>query len=131
VINDYIARVGRAVRVETFGTRNYFGVLRHAAAMVGNSSSGLIEAPAFKLPAINIGRRQEGRTRAGNVIDVPCETDAITAAIERAISPDFRRSLDGLENPYGNGGAAQRIVETLRSVALDERLRSKRFHDIG
>jgi UDP-hydrolysing UDP-N-acetyl-D-glucosamine 2-epimerase len=131
VIHDYIKRVGQAVRVETFGTRNYFGVLRHAAAVVGNSSSALIEAPAFKLPAINIGRRQEGRTRAANVIDVPCDADAIAAAIERAVSPDFRRSLDRLENPYGGGGAAQRIVETLRSVALDERLRSKRFHDLG
>ena len=107
--------------------REYAGLLREAAVMVGNSSSGVIEAPSFGLPAVNVGRRQEGRLQAANVVNVPHERDAILAALRRAITPEFRASLDGAANPYGDGRASERIVDVLAEVPLDESLLYKRL----
>jgi UDP-hydrolysing UDP-N-acetyl-D-glucosamine 2-epimerase len=107
--------------------REYAGLLREAAVMVGNSSSGVIEAPSFGLPAVNVGRRQEGRLQAANVINAPHERQAILAALQRAVSPEFRANLDGVANPYGDGRASERIVEVLADVPLDERLLYKRL----
>ena len=105
--------------------------MKCAAAMVGNSSSGLIEAPSFGLPVVNIGLRQQGRTRGVNVIDTPCESGAIASSIERATRPDFRRLLAGMENPYGDGHAAQRIIDRLAHCTIDGRLLTKKFHDLS
>jgi len=74
----------------------------YAAAMVGNSSSGIIESPSFQVPTVNICTRQEGRVRARNVIDVGYRREEILAGIERAISEDFRASLTSLVNPYAS-----------------------------
>ena len=114
--------------VPNLGTRAYFTLLGRCAAMVGNSSSGIVEAPWFALPVVNVGSRQDGRLRAANVIDCPPERDAILAAIRRATSESFRERLRGLENPYGDGRAAERIVEALKETPL-EGLLVKRFHD--
>jgi UDP-hydrolysing UDP-N-acetyl-D-glucosamine 2-epimerase len=117
-------------RVANFGRQGYFDAMRLAAAMVGNSSSGIIEAASFSLPAVNIGNRQAGRLRGANVIDVAAERAAIAAAIRRAVSPDFRERLRGARNPYDRGGAARLIVDRLKTVALDEELLRKTFHDL-
>jgi GDP/UDP-N,N'-diacetylbacillosamine 2-epimerase (hydrolysing) len=106
--------------------RDYAGLLQEADAMVGNSSSGLLEAPSFRLPAVNIGRRQEGRMRGDNVIDVDHDVDAIAAAVEQALSPEFRDRLSG-ENPYGDGRASERIVRVLAETPIDEALLYKRL----
>ncbi|MCB1590442.1 MAG: UDP-N-acetylglucosamine 2-epimerase (hydrolyzing) [Xanthomonadales bacterium] len=106
--------------------RAYWALLRLAAALVGNSSSGIMESPSLALPCVNIGDRQAGRERAANIIDAPAETTAIRAALQTALSPDFRASLAGMRSPYGDGHAAERIVERLRSVPLDARLLRKR-----
>jgi UDP-hydrolysing UDP-N-acetyl-D-glucosamine 2-epimerase len=116
--------------VTSLGTQGYFTLLTHAAAMVGNSSSGILEAASFRLPVVNIGLRQHGRLRPANVIDVSAQRQAITQAISRATSPAFRRSLADLENPFGDGHAAKRIVSRLAEVPLDDRLRVKNFHDL-
>lgn len=115
--------------VRNLGMRRYFSLMRFAAAMVGNSSSGIIEAPSFELPVVNIGTRQEGRVKARNVIDVGYEEKAILAGIEKALSAPFRRSLKGMVNPYGDGHAAEVIVETLKRIELDNKLITKRFVD--
>ena len=99
--------------------------------MVGNSSSGIIEAPSLGLPVVNIGTRQDGRVRAANVIDVIFERGPIQEAISRAVSPEFRASLKGMMNPYGDGHAAERIVAKLKSVELGDKLLRKIFHDDG
>ena len=116
--------------VDTFGTQGYFSMMATAAAMVGNSSSGIVEAPSFKLPVVNIGTRQRGRIRPANVIDVGYDRSEILKGIKKATQPEFRESLRHLENPYGRGQAADTIVERLRVVALDETLTRKRFHDV-
>jgi GDP/UDP-N,N'-diacetylbacillosamine 2-epimerase (hydrolysing) len=119
---------GSWLRVERNVPRHeYAGLLRHASVIVGNSSSGLIEAPSFSLPAVNIGRRQEGRLRSDNVIDVEHEVDAIRSAIQRALSPEFQDGLAGMQNPYGDGRASERIAEILAEIAIDERLLYKRL----
>lgn len=100
--------------------RAYLSLLRHASALVGNSSSGIIEAPLFHLPVINIGIRQEGRQRSNNVIDVPHERGAICRAVKRALfDPAFRRLLRRCRSPYGDGRAGERIARTLARVRLD------------
>jgi len=106
--------------------RLYWGLLGAAALMLGNSSSGIMETPSLALPTVNIGWRQEGRERAANIIDVPAETGAIVDGVQRGLDPGFRESLKGLINPYGDGHAAERIVEVLASTELGEALLHKR-----
>jgi UDP-hydrolysing UDP-N-acetyl-D-glucosamine 2-epimerase len=116
------------VRLGTsLGDRLYLSLLEHADAMVGNSSSGLIEAPSFGLPAVNIGSRQAGRLRGANVIDVEPERDDILRGIDSALTPGLRARLRAMANPYGDGRASSRIVEVLRQLELTPRLVRKRF----
>jgi UDP-hydrolysing UDP-N-acetyl-D-glucosamine 2-epimerase len=129
-LREFAAGRERTALVENLGSQAYLSLMRHAAAMLGNSSSGIIEAASFELPVVNVGTRQEGRLRPANVIDVGYEADEIEAALRRALDPDFRAGLRGLENPYGDGHAAERIVSTLRDVELGPRLRVKRFTDL-
>jgi UDP-N-acetylglucosamine 2-epimerase (non-hydrolysing) len=116
--------------VATLGDDVYCSLLREADVMVGNSSSGLVEAPTFELPVVNVGERQRGRLRAANVLDVAADREAIAAAVRRALEPEFRRSLTGMVNPYGDGRAAPRIARVLREVELGPRLIRKRFVDL-
>lgn len=97
----------------------YWSLLAQVDAMVGNSSSGIMEAASFALPVVNVGMRQQGRERAANIIDVPSDTSLIAAAIERALGPQFRAPLRGMTNPYGDGTAARTIVRVLSEVPLE------------
>jgi UDP-N-acetylglucosamine 2-epimerase (non-hydrolysing)/GDP/UDP-N,N'-diacetylbacillosamine 2-epimerase (hydrolysing) len=97
----------------------YWSLLGQVDAMVGNSSSGIMEAASFALPTVNVGIRQQGRERARNVIDAPADTPAILLAITQALSPAFRESLRGMVNPYGDGTAATTIARVLTTVPLD------------
>jgi UDP-N-acetylglucosamine 2-epimerase (non-hydrolysing)/GDP/UDP-N,N'-diacetylbacillosamine 2-epimerase (hydrolysing) len=97
----------------------YWSLLGQVDAMVGNSSSGIMEAASFALPTVNVGMRQQGRERACNVIDAPPESTAILSAITQALSPEFRESLRGMVNPYGDGTAATTIARVLATVPLD------------
>ncbi len=116
--------------VINFGTQGYFSIMAMARAMVGNSSSGIIEAASFKLPVVNIGTRQKGRLRARNVIDVGYSREAILEGISRASDPGFRETLLDLKNPYGDGRASGRIVSRLKNVELNDRLIRKSFYDL-
>jgi UDP-hydrolysing UDP-N-acetyl-D-glucosamine 2-epimerase len=104
----------------------YWSLLRQAAMLIGNSSSGIMEAASFALPVVNVGFRQKGRERARNVLDAPPESDAILAAIARAQSAEFRQSLAGMTNPYGDGHAAEKIVQVLTTTPLSAELLVKR-----
>jgi UDP-hydrolysing UDP-N-acetyl-D-glucosamine 2-epimerase len=116
--------------VDNLGSRNYFGLMKFAAVMVGNSSSGIIEAASYGLPVVNVGMRQEGRTQSGNVIDVDNDSDQIVSAIRTAIDPKFRMEIASLENIYGDGHSVSRIVDRLASEPLNARLITKRFYDL-
>ena len=106
--------------------RSYLSLLSHASALVGNSSSGIIEAASLGLPVVNIGIRQKGRDHAANVLDVPASPTAIRATIARAMSRAFREGIQALDNPYGDGHAAEKIVKLLTTIPLGEKLLFKR-----
>jgi UDP-hydrolysing UDP-N-acetyl-D-glucosamine 2-epimerase len=130
LIEEFVSRKPSTWLVDNLGTQGYIGMMAAAAAMVGNSSSGILEAASFELPVVNIGTRQQGRVRGKNVIDVEYESGAVLEGIRRAIDPDFRASLRGLANPYaGPQPAAEVIVARLKDVLLDQRLLVKSFYD--
>lgn len=106
--------------------RLYLSLLRHSAALIGNSSSGIIEAASLELPVVNIGIRQKGRDHAANVLDVPASASAIRGAVTQALSPKFRKAVHNLDNPYGTGHASEKIVELLTTIPLGEKLLLKR-----
>jgi UDP-hydrolysing UDP-N-acetyl-D-glucosamine 2-epimerase len=130
-IEAFVNRQPRATLVPNLGSRAYFTLMSRATAMVGNSSSGIIEAASFGLPVVDVGRRQQGRLRAPNVLHVDGGRTAVRDAIATATSAEFRRTLHGLVNPYGDGNAGPRIAERLADVDLDARLLIKRFNDVG
>lgn len=110
----------------SLGQLRYLSLLKNSVVMVGNSSSGIIEAPSFGLPVVNIGARQEGRIKAQNIIDVPeVNEKEISKAINRAISEDFRISFKGLKNPYGDGNASEKIVNILKTQSLSNKIKKK------
>jgi UDP-N-acetylglucosamine 2-epimerase (non-hydrolysing)/GDP/UDP-N,N'-diacetylbacillosamine 2-epimerase (hydrolysing) len=109
----------------------YWSLLREAQIFLGNSSSGIMETPSFALPAVNIGERQRGRERAANIIDATANRDEIIAAVKRARSQPFRESLSGMNNPYGEGAASEKILEVLTNAPLGEKLLIKRAMPIA
>jgi UDP-hydrolysing UDP-N-acetyl-D-glucosamine 2-epimerase len=129
-LEQFVASNSSCKLVGNFGTQAYFSIMKLATAMVGNSSSGIVEAASFELPVVNIGTRQRGRVRTRNVIDVGYRREEIFAAIEQAIQPQFRASLRGLENPYGSGDASSVIVQRLKNTPLGDTLIRKKFYDI-
>jgi UDP-hydrolysing UDP-N-acetyl-D-glucosamine 2-epimerase len=129
-ITEFVQSHGNASLVDNAGIQGYFSLMAVARAMVGNSSSGIIEAPSFRLPVVNVGSRQAGRVRAANVIDSGYRREEILQALRTATSAHFRNSLSTISNPYGTGAAAHHIVERLQSVTIDDRLIRKRFHDV-
>lgn len=120
----------RVTSFVSLGSLRYLSLLKYMDAVVGNSSSGLIEAPAFKVGTINIGDRQRGRLCANSVIHCEPEVDDILNAFNRLFSEEFQKSLDTVENPYGNSGASIKIKQQLKSQVLDGLLK-KTFYDVG
>jgi UDP-N-acetylglucosamine 2-epimerase (non-hydrolysing)/GDP/UDP-N,N'-diacetylbacillosamine 2-epimerase (hydrolysing) len=116
----------------SLGHRRYRSLLSIADAVIGNSSSGVIETPSFGVPAINIGARQAGRLRAANVIDVPGNRERIAAAIRAALDDqDVKATARSAVNPFGDGHAGERIAAVLSQVTLDRRMLEKRVPSNG
>jgi UDP-N-acetylglucosamine 2-epimerase (non-hydrolysing)/GDP/UDP-N,N'-diacetylbacillosamine 2-epimerase (hydrolysing) len=106
----------------------FWGLLAMASVLVGNSSAGIIETPTFGLPAINVGRRQEGRLCAENVIHVPHDRMSIAGALGKALhDSEFRRAAAGCQQLYGDGRAGERIVRILKDIELNDALMIKRM----
>lgn len=129
-ISDFVAaHPDRACAHVSLGQLRYLSALALVDGVVGNSSSGLIEAPALKVPTLNIGARQDGRLRAGSVVDCAADRASISAGLERLFDPEFRERLPHVVNPYGEGGASAQIVETIENWTPGPV--TKRFHDIA
>lgn len=127
MIEGYVAEhPGRATAFGSLGQLRYFSVMGQVDAVVGNSSSGLIEAPSFHIGTINIGDRQKGRIKAASVIDCEPMRESIRGAFRRLYSPDFQELLRKVANPYGDGPVANRIVRVLAEYPL-ELILKKRF----
>lgn len=120
----------RITLVASLGQQRYFSALAIADAVVGNSSSGLIEAPSAGTPSVNIGGRQDGRLRAPSVIDCPLEPAAITAAVRRALGADMQACATRRENPYGAPGPIGRRIADALAAAAPPAGGRKQFHDL-
>lgn len=123
---NYAQSRDNAVFRQSLGQDLYLNALRQVDAVVGNSSSGLYEAPSFGIPTVNIGDRQSGRLKAGSVIDCLPERSEISAALVKAFSLDCSK----VENPYGDGKSAPRIVAVLKAIDDPAALVRKHFHDL-
>ena len=129
-MRDFAAAHANARAYDSLGALRYLSCMAQVDGVVGNSSSGLLEAPSLGIPTINIGDRQCGRLKAQSVIDCAPERNEIAAALRRLYSPQFRQTLArGVENPYGYGGAVAAITEVLRTQPLENLLR-KSFYDL-
>lgn len=129
-VRQFVANRANARAYTSLGQLRYLSCLRHVDGVVGNSSSGLIEAPSFCKGTINIGDRQSGRLKAGSVIDCDMDPTSIRAALRRLYSPAFQESLKTVRNPYGDGGASEKIVRILQDFSLESALK-KTFYDLA
>lgn len=131
LIRNYVVRnPGRAALWQSLGQQRYLSAVRHAEAVVGNSSSGLIEVPALGVPTVNIGTRQGGRVRASTVVDVVEDRGAIAEGIRKALSAEFRQACREATIPFDGGNTASRITDVLAATDFRPLLR-KRFFDLG
>ena len=126
LVGSFVDAHANSKAVRSLGAERYFSALAHVDAVVGNSSSGLYEAPSFGKPAVNIGDRQTGRLKARSVIDCAGKAGAIVEALRGAFTLDCA----GVVNPYGDGHASERIVSVLGEVGDPARLLRKRFHNL-
>ncbi|MHA2053414.1 MAG: UDP-N-acetylglucosamine 2-epimerase [Candidatus Hodarchaeales archaeon] len=128
IIKEYVKKYPFINAFKNVPHPDYLSLMKHASLMVGNSSSGIIEAPSFHLPVVNIGSRQEGRERSDNVIDASYNSEDIKKAIEKALfDEDYIKKLKTVESPYGDGRAFERIVHLLNSIKIDKKLIQKRL----
>jgi GDP/UDP-N,N'-diacetylbacillosamine 2-epimerase (hydrolysing) len=131
LIDQYVAtHSNKSVAFISLGQLRYLSLLQHVDMVVGNSSSGLIEVPSFKIPTINIGDRQRGRLKSKSVIDCEPIKDSIIKAFEIAKSASFKKSLDSLENLYGTGNSSDKIMTVLRNIDIKEILK-KKFYNLS
>jgi GDP/UDP-N,N'-diacetylbacillosamine 2-epimerase (hydrolysing) len=130
MIDEYVAKNAyKSVGFTSLGQLRYLSALQFVDAMVGNSSSGLAEAPSFKIGTINIGDRQKGRIKASSVIDCEPNKSLIKQAFVKLYSNEFKLALQTSENPYGNVCASQKIIEEIKKVDLIDILK-KLFYDL-
>lgn len=130
LIDEFVAKnKSRAIAFASLGQLRYLSALKNTDAVIGNSSSGLIEAPAFHIGTINIGDRQRGRIRAGSVIDCKPGKNAISKAIQQVYSPAFQKKLETVKNPYGEKNSSESIIKIIKNYPLKEILK-KKFYDI-
>jgi len=129
MVGVFTAKHTNAYAYTSLGQLRYLSCIAQVDGVVGNSSSGLAEVPSFRKGTINIGDRQRGRLRAKSVIDCDPVCQSITLAIEQLYSPDFQAQLLNVRNPYGEGGASEKVVEMIRKNVFDCALK-KRFYDL-
>jgi GDP/UDP-N,N'-diacetylbacillosamine 2-epimerase (hydrolysing) len=130
MLEKFAARHAHAHVFASLGQLRYLSCMAHVDGVVGNSSSGLLEAPSFGVGTINIGDRQCGRLQAHSVINCLSDKQSIAAALQSLYGEEFRAGLGSVRNPYGDGGASARIVAKLRQVKLESLLK-KHFHSIS
>lgn len=130
MVQQFVAQHHNARAYTSLGQLRYLSCIAQVDGVVGNSSSGLAEVPSFKKGAINIGDRQRGRLQATSVINCEPTRQSIEGALKRLYSADFQASLSQVLNPYGEGGATEKIIASIKSARLEDLLK-KRFYDDG
>lgn len=128
---DYANTHKNLILVDSLGAQRYLSAVRHARFIIGNSSSGLVEAPSFGIPTINIGDRQKGRIAGETVIQCEPERGSICRAIDKSLSETFRKLIKGAVNPYGTGNTSERIINIVKDFVLNHKIDiKKKFYDI-
>jgi GDP/UDP-N,N'-diacetylbacillosamine 2-epimerase (hydrolysing) len=127
-IEAFCAQHSQARAYISLGQLRYLSCIQYVDGVVGNSSSGLAEVPSFKKGTINIGDRQQGRSRAASVIDCNPDRTSISKAFERLYSPEFQKLLTTVENPYGKGGASERVIKILEDTSINGLLKKSFFN---
>lgn len=122
LIKNFVSRNSNSKFFINLDHVTYLSLMQNVDLLIGNSSSGIIESTSLGVPAINVGIRQRGREHAANVLDVPANKNRILRAVDRALTPAFKRSIQNLRNPYGDGQASQRIVGVLAKIPLGQKL---------
>lgn len=121
VIDDYVEKNRhKAIAYTSMGQLLYLSTMQYVDAVIGNSSSGIIEAPSFRVATVNIGDRQKGRIRAKSVIDCCYDKNEIVKSIKRAISKDFKESIKNVENPYGDGNTSEKIIKIIKQIEIKD-----------
>lgn len=128
-IQGFVSDRANSIACVSLGQLRYLSCMKYVDGVVGNSSSGLAEAPGLGVGTINIGDRQKGRLSASSVIHCEPNKKSIVEALRQLYEPKFQNSLAEITNPYGSGGASQKIVEVLKSHPLDDLIK-KRFFDL-
>jgi GDP/UDP-N,N'-diacetylbacillosamine 2-epimerase (hydrolysing) len=130
MIDDFVEKNDNATAFTSLGMKKYLSAMKYSAMVIGNSSSGIIEAPSFGVPTINIGDRQKGRMQADSVINCGPVKENIKSAIELALSDDFKNKAKSTINPYGDGNTSKKIVDKIKDFVLNERIcLKKEFND--
>lgn len=129
MVEQFTAQHVNAHAYTSLGQLRYLSCIAHVDGVVGNSSSGLTEVPSFKKGTINIGDRQKGRLQATSVINCDPTREKISAALKVLYSVDFQASLNLTQNPYGEGGAGEKVVSTIKNYAIDD-ITKKAFYDL-
>ncbi len=130
LINNYVQNnKSNCISFKSLGQLRYLSALKYVSAVIGNSSSGIIEVPSFKIPTINIGDRQKGRLKSDSIIDCKPISDNIIKSIKKSIGKEFISKLKKVKNIYGSGGASKKIKEKLKSVSLNGIIK-KNFYDL-
>jgi len=130
LIDDYVTRHSdKSIAFTSMGQIRYLSAMKHAAAVIGNSSSGIVEAPSFSIPTVNIGDRQKGRIQAASVLNCLPQESAIRQTVGRALSPKFQKSMSGVSNPHERPNTCVTIVGLLTDISI-ENLIKKVFFDL-
>ena len=128
MVEEFVAQHTNACAYKSLGQLRYLSCVSHVDGVIGNSSSGLAEVPSFKKGTINIGDRQRGRLQAASVINCDPTRQSIAAAVKQLYSINFQMSLSKIRNPYGEGGASEKILQIIKSVGVGDLLK-KHFYD--
>lgn len=131
IINDNMKKNRDLHYFESLGFKQYHSLIPNCEFVIGNSSSGIVEAPYFKIPTVNIGDRQNGRIRHESVIDTGYSVKDIQTGIRRALSSDFRKRLNNMPFKFGDGHAAERIVDIIKGIKIDQDFMRKRLEFFG
>jgi len=128
-IKSFVDKNDNAYAFESLGQLNYLSCMAIVDGIIGNSSSGILEAPTLEVGTINIGDRQLGRTQSGSVINAPANKESIEEALNELFSPEFKSTLSACRSPYGEGGASSKILRVLAELKL-KKILQKSFYDL-
>lgn len=129
-VREYVSNNSeKSFAIASLGKKRYYSAMKYATAVVGNSSSGLVEAPIFNIPTLNIGNRQEGRTRCESVIDVPARLDSIREGLKKVVSLEFKEVASRVKSPYEKAGSVEMVFNIIKRFPL-EGITKKKFYDI-